>query len=445
MLAGAERGRTLTDCIEAGHVVAETSGAALLRPEHLLVAILDDPDLDHLLQDVLLDPRSMREDLDERIEAIRRTDVNAYGGPVFGFAYSRAMPDATGEILAHARHLAAQGRFPEPSGLHIFRAITATNVDAASLLRRYGATPQRIEAYLEGEDPDRVRPASDLDRLAQELAAAAQSSPEFEVVDDRLRYVQRPPKQVLFERRRTVVEYLQELEDCLAPQSNALAHLQRAVAGYRRSLGRMGRGDGALRLFIDGAAIETAAQCPDPDSPPINPDAIVALQSFFIAHAHLMSLFPDVARSMNALADFNSDAEAIRNLRSQVLGPCLDRMAQAPGIFDRETETLTCDVRHEVKRGDLPTRDKAVSGLGLAWLRGALATMGQQVLKGLKAMPEESGKAVAQALVARGDVLLGAIVTFLAQAARELVALAAAQPQAFSWLSHLLGLLRLRP
>lgn len=211
MQLGAERGPNLTDFIEAAHVVAETNGAAFMRPEHLLVAVLDDPDLDLLLQDVVGDLKTLREHLDDQIEAIRQTDVNAHGGPLFALAYRRAVPEATGEILAHARRLAAQGRFPEPSGLHIFLAIAGAREEAAAVLRRHRATPERLKAYLDGEDPDRTAPPSDLDRLAGELAAAAQSSPEFEVTDDRLRYVQRQPKQVLFERRRTVVEYLQEL------------------------------------------------------------------------------------------------------------------------------------------------------------------------------------------------------------------------------------------
>lgn len=206
----------------------------------------------------------------------------------------------------------------------------------------------------------------------------------------------------------------------------------------------MGRSDGALRLFIDGGAIETAASCPDSVSPPMNSDAMIALQSFFIAHAHLMSLFPDVGRFVNALAGFSLDADAIRNLRSQVLGPALDRMARTQGIFERETEALTCEVRDQVIGVHLTTSDKAATGVGLAWLRGALATMGQQVLKALKAMPGEFGKAAAQALVARSDGMLGAVVNFLTQAARELAALAIASPQAFGWLSHLLALLKLR-
>jgi hypothetical protein len=293
------------------------------------------------------------------------------------------------------------------------------------------------------------------EQIELSIVSAAETAPSFRAYRGRIRYDEAPAKKRISEHKAITKERCAELERICALRVNEQPALKSIVDKYAIALKKLRKDRGAYRLFILGLDIETYIKIknsvpPDPDrNPPLDADILFAVQSLMIAHAGLVALFPDVERSARELDQYRELSLPIDSLRNRVLEPVLHQLAESKDIFDADTLQITREIEElqEIHQtGDMaPTR--GVFSTMHAWLRGALSSMGQFILRQVreitKATRDALVKEVVAAIVKDPDRLTAAIMSFLGHAKPMLLALANTFDTAFGWIRALLSLLGL--
>jgi hypothetical protein len=175
----------------------------------------------------------------------------------------------------------------------------------------------------------------------------------------------------------------------------------------------------------------------DQRNPALSPDQLFAVQSLTIAHAGLVALIPDTSIFATELDRYRQLSESLDALRDRVLDPSFQRLAHATRIFDQET----LDVAQTIEKTAANAVVEGTQGLisvKHSWIRGALAAIGQYVLKQGSDICKIARDAVVKdgikKLIEHPDKLAAAMFAFLVDAKPILISLAEALRAQFAWI-----------
>lgn len=198
--------------------------------------------------------------------------------------------------------------------------------------------------------------------------------------------------------------------------------------------------------------IKAKADAPiDPDrNLPMDAELLFAARSLIVAHAGLITLFPDIKHTAKELDQYRELTNSIEALHERVLDPVLDKLATSRGIFDEDTQKLTREIKllDDLEKSTGQSPSQRTSAIKHSWLRGALASIGHHLLRQSK----ESGK-VARDTAIKEEVagllkdrsrLTTSVLEFLNEAKDSLLSIGEKLPSAFGWISALLSLLGIK-
>jgi hypothetical protein len=280
----------------------------------------------------------------------------------------------------------------------------------------------------------------------REIQESSHLAPLFVAHKERLRYEQREANKELAERKSFVQERHSALQRICELRINEQPEFATLVKRYGASLAKTSRKKGGYELFLAGFEIETFLEIkkksvPDPDrSPPLSPDQLFAAQSLMIAHAGLVALFPDIQTIVTELDRYRRMSESLDALRNRVLDPAFQRLSQAVEVFDEEAIDIAIKIE-KTSNNATASITQGVTSVKHSWIRGALAAIGQYVLKQFR----EIGKVARDTVVKEGvtqaiqhpDKLAVAMTAFLAGAKPILMSLAEALRAQFGWIASL--------
>ncbi len=297
--------------------------------------------------------------------------------------------------------------------------------------------------------------ASDLEQIKQAVESAAKEAPQFEPSKGRLRFHPLSPKGSTRERKAIVRERCDEAKKLCERRGNEHPDLKALVDKYDDALSKLKGAQGAYRLFMAGLDIEVLLKVKsslprnDDSNPEIDVALLQALSSLITAHAGLLMLFPDAANFAHELDQYRRQSETIDALRDRILDPVLEKLAEAPALFDPDTEHLTRLVSKlgaRTEEAGLPPTAN-VTAVKHGWLRGSLAAIARVVLKKgpefAKVIRDGVLGNAAYELLKQPETLVTGISLFLINAQQALLQLAERLPAAFGWLRQLLHLMGL--
>ena len=223
--------------------------------------------------------------------------------------------------------------------------------------------------------------------IRDEAKASALNAPSFEATHERIHFRQGPATSNQFaERKAFTSARCDSLMELCARRSNEQPEFKKIVDTYSGFLNALSETSGAYELHLAGLDIQTfiklGAQLPvDPDrNVPLDREVLFAAQSLMVAHATLVSLYPDIQRLSDELDRYQRQADAIDALRDRVLDPVLGHLMATPQLFDEETLALTRKVARLNDNESLPWGSPPTVGATAtkhSWLRGSLAAIGQ--------------------------------------------------------------------
>ena len=219
------------------------------------------------------------------------------------------------------------------------------------------------------------------EQIRTAIAESAKFAPTFEPSRGRIRYRQSPvPADSILERKTVAKQRCEELSSLCSIRANEQPQLRRLVDQYAGALAKLRKDRGAYTLFTLGLDIElflrvrTEVPSDSERNPPLDGDLLFAARSLMIAHAGLVTLFPDIQHIAEELDRYRGQLDAVDALLGRrVLDSVLDPLAASEGILDDETKELTQKIRQHGEVAPLPSR--AAISVKHAWLRGALAAI----------------------------------------------------------------------
>jgi hypothetical protein len=390
---------------------------------------------------------------------VRSSSSKAVGAPENHPKVARARPSASW-MIADSKPTAGFQRVVQRAVIHV-QSAGREEVTGANLLTAIFAEHESHAAYfLEEAKLTRydvvnyiahgIRRDEAIERIAESIEESASSAPVFVPVGGRLHYQQTAAVDRIDERKAEVVERHSRLKHlcdlrvnehpefrrcsrriwCRARKANAAHRCVRSVFGRRG-------GRNVFKDQSDGGA--------DRDrNPPLDADQLFAAQSLIIAHAGLVTLFPDVQIAAAELDRYRQMSEPLDALRDRVLDPIFQQLAQASDIFDEELETAS----------DIETLDNTGTSAGLgvtqgvaavkhSWVRGALAAIGQYLLRQGREITKTARDATVKESVSQAmkhpDALLASMMSFLSQSKSALLSLADNLHAQFGWIISLLS------
>lgn len=241
----------------------------------------------------------------------------------------------------------------------------------------------------------------------------------------------------------------EDLQSICDTKGNSHPSIKRAVDRYVDVLDRTTEDSGAYELFMLGIKLENYVKMrsvagSDDEYPEIDSELLIALQSFFVAHAGFVSLFPDIQNTSVELDRYQENLAAIAPLNERLLDPIIGYLARSKTIFDERTAVVLSEVAAPSGRQSTPTRVEEAAKHG--WLRGIFATMADYLLKQSKSVGTSARNAAVtegvKAAIKDSGPLTTALLRFLDECREHIVHLAAKLPSAFGWLLGFLNLIR---
>lgn len=418
--------------------------------EHLLLALLDDADASAALI-------ACKGNIDELRHAIVAHLENEYESVAPNEEAKDSTPTASFQrvIQRAVIHVQSSGR-QTVNGSNALVALFAERESfAAHFLQERNITRYDIVDYITRHTQSRAKPNKrSTVAIEQSIAKSAESAPQFRPYRGAIRFRQASGNGRLSERKSAARERCEELQRRCTRRANEQPELKQLADKYATALAKLRKDRGAYGLFLIGMEIEallrakTAAPADSERNIPIDGDLLFAVHSLIVAHAGLITLFPDVTQTTKELDQYRKLSNSLDSFREDVLDPVFEKLDAAQGIFDDETRSLTHEVRIlddvEKKSGQPPSQ--GTTAIKHSWLRGALASMGQYLLRQLKGSAEAARDAtieneVATLLKDRAP-LTRSIIKFLSEAKDSLWAMAESLPSAFGWLTALLSWLK---
>jgi hypothetical protein len=282
------------------------------------------------------------------------------------------------------------------------------------------------------------------------IAATARTAPRFKPVRGRLQYQEKQARKASYDERKAVAQdRCNQFEALCKLRSNEQPELNRLSAEYSRALGALRPNKGAYTVHLAALAlqshIEIAAKAPfDAErNPPLDADILSATHQLVVAHAGLVSLFPDIAALNQELDQYLENTKAIEALKDRILDPILDRLAISDELLDYHTQRITREIQaadaEERSAAKLPSQGITAAKHG--WVRGILAAIGNYLLEQVKAAINVARDATIKekiAQAAKDGGLAAAVLSFLAKIHHELLAASDRLEATFGWLRHLL-------
>lgn len=366
--------------------------------EHLLLALIDDPDAIQAFRACRVDLTGLAAELRAYIRGdlaslITNEETDAKPTASFQRVLQRAairkqemqpVTDVTGaDVLLSL--------FSEPDSSAVY-FLKRNGMDANDIRRflTYGTASVTSEPELNLGDirrASRIPSKQAISAIRDEAKASALNAPSFEATHERIHFRQGPATSNQFaERKAFTSARCDSLMELCARRSNEQPEFKKIVDTYSGFLNALSETSGAYELHLAGLDIQTfiklGAQLPvDPDrNVPLDREVLFAAQSLMVAHATLVSLYPDIQRLSDELDRYQRQADAIDALRDRVLDPVLGHLMATPQLFDEETLALTRKVARLNDNESLPWGSPPTVGATAtkhSWLRGSLAAIGQ--------------------------------------------------------------------
>jgi hypothetical protein len=353
-------------------------------------------------------------------------------------------------------HVQSSGR-EEVSGANVIVAIFAERESHAAFflqeqdITRYDAV-NYVTHNVAKVSSDREIPLFALPRIIEKsISRTLESAPEFHAHRGRIRFRQAPSTGRITERKAAVLERCAELQSKCGRRENEQPELKQLVDRYAATLKALRKDRGAYRLLLAGLEIETLVKSKiesmvDAErNIPLDADLLFAIRSLLVAHAGLVVLFPDIKNTADELDRYRQFSESVDALRDRIFDPVFDKLASSRGIFDEETQKITQEINSLSETSPpnvAPTQGTAATKH--SWLRGALASIGQylvrQTKEGTKVARDTVIKEKVSEVLKNPNRLTSSILKFIDDAKDALLSLAEKFPSAFGWISFLMSL-----
>jgi hypothetical protein len=418
--------------------------------EHFLLALTDDPDASEVLVACKCNLAKLRDDLLTHLE--KEVELFKPGQEIDSkptASFQRVVQRAVIHVQSSGREIV--------TGANVLAAIFAEREShAAYFLQDQGLTRFDVVRYISENigPPDTKKSLSKYSTIVIEksIERSAEAAPRFKTYRGKIRFRQSDGRGRITERKAAVTERCHELQRRCARRTNEQPELKQLVDKYAAALATLRKNRGAYGLFLIGMEIETLLKAKTDApidlerNPQMDADLLFAARSLIVAHAGLITLFPDVKQTAKELDQYRELSNSLDAFRERVLDPVLEKLAASSGIFDEETQNLTREIKLiddlEKSTGQTPTQ--GTSAIKHSWLRGALASIGQYLLRQSK----ESAKVARDAVVKEEVTVLlkdrtrltASILEFLREARDSLLSMGERLPSTFGWISALLSL-----
>lgn len=423
--------------------IANDKGNIHATLEHLLLSLTQDREALAILKACRCNVSRLRRNLTEYIDGLERvTSEEVDAKPTSGF--QRVVQRAV-------IHVQSAGR-EEVGGREALVALMAEREShAAHYLQAQGITRYDLVSAIENERNE-IQQYPLQQAIKKSIGESIEDAPQFQTTKGRIRYQEASATSRISERKAAVIERCKELQRRCATRSNEQHELHVLVENYAKALSNLRKDRGAYNLFLTGMEIETLlrvkSEIPTDDDRnlPIDADLLFAVRSLIVAHAGLITLFPDVRQATQEIDQYRTLSGPMDALRDRLLDPILDKLAASDGILDSKTQQLTDEIRklnkQETKSGLAPS--EGTTAIKHSWLRGALGSIGQFLLQQTK----ESAKVARDEAIKEGVknqvALRQSILEFIFDAKNLLSSIAEKLPAAFGWITSLLTLLGLK-
>lgn len=448
-LRGVTFSRELESTLHRSLTAANERNAEFATVEHLLFALTHDKDAVSALRACAVDTLALQSRI-SRILDNEQPDKLSDGHD------SKPTAQFQRVIQRAVIHVQSSGR-TEITGANVLVALFAEGESkAARILQEFEVTRYDVVNFISHgviKPTEKKRVLSqDITRIEKSIDTSARSAPNFRVTRSRIRFQDSGTNQNIRERKQLALERCTELQKLCAVRVNEQPDLSVLVERYATALRNLRKDRGAYKLLVVGLEIETLLRIKekapiDPDrNPSLGADLIFAVQSLIIAHAGLIALYPSVQNCFGELDQYRQQSEAIDALRDRILDPVLGRLATAQDVFDESTQEQTKEIARLSDLDNMSTMpSRGVESMKHAWLRGALASMGQYVLTQTKKIAAAARDAATKELVSaatrNSDRLLGSIIVFFEGAKTQLLTLADTLTHSFGWIRSLLDFL----
>jgi Clp amino terminal domain, pathogenicity island component len=440
--------------------IAGELSSKIATVDHLLLSLLDDASAVEALAAVDVSIETLRLKLNKELE-----------GEHFGRQQQvpplEAIPDSAFQrvIQRAVIHVQSSGKKVVGS-INVLIALYAERESrAALLLNELGASRYDLVNY-NSHGIRKNRSASNtktndylkakLDDLALELTRGAQTAPEFQLKRKKISFQQREPRAQLNSRKSAAVERCKHLVEICEKKANEQPELRRLADCYKIALSRLRKDRGAYQLLISGLEIELllkakASTPTDSDrNLKLDVDLVYAVNSLLVAHAGLITLFPDAVAASEEIDRYRQISKNLDAFNEQVLSGPLQAIASADAVFDDPTLEISVSISKldSFEKSNLPVPSNGSEGVKHYWVRGALTGIAQfllsQLKQGVKVIRDASIKEIVSSLFKDPSPIIFAILTFLKGATSQLSSLADKMSAGFGWLKSLLEILHLK-
>ncbi|RYG95324.1 MAG: hypothetical protein EON58_14420 [Alphaproteobacteria bacterium] len=406
--------------------------------EHLLLALLDDPSAEEVFSQAAANLPELRSAL------VQYIDVDL--APLATNDGEDAKPTADFQRVVQRAVIFCQSKNQELiEGDQLLIAIFSERESHAAFF----LNEQRLTRKIVADVYEAIHGNETRRDLAEDITQSREHAPTFVVSGQKLSYRQEKPSKNIDERKKYLIGECEDLRAVCESRGNSHPSIKRSVDRYSDALEKTSEDSGVYELFMIGIKLENyvkirAAATIDEDHPEIDAELLIALQSFFVAHAGFVSLFPDIQNTSVELDRYRESLSAISPLNDRLLDPVFGYLARSRNIFDGQTSVVLAEIAAGSGRQDAPAQFEEAAKHG--WLRGIFATVADYLLKQSKAVGAGARNAVVtegvKAALKDSGSLSAALVRFLDDCREHIVHLAAKLPSAFGWLLSLLNLFR---
>ena len=422
--------------------------------EHLLLALLDDIDAVEVIRACAGDAgiasiqTNVINYLETELDEFGKEDKEADSVPTAGF--QRTVQRAVIQAQSSGRD--------EINGADLLLAMFAEReAQATYFLQEQDFTRFDAVNFINGKATNEDRNLEQsLRTISVSVDQASKSAPEFKTVRGKIRFLEKPSSKSITERKAAVKLRCEELQRLCERRGNEQPELRKLAERYAAALRALRKDRGAYNLFLSGFDLElrlrTKKDAGEDEfrNPPIDGDMLFALRSLIVAHAGLVTLFPDVKQITRELDAYHQLGETLEPFRNQLLDPAIEQLASSKGIFDDTTKAITEEINElsdrEKRSGDAPS--EGTTAIKHSWLRGSLAALGRHILgqtkDSAKIVRDEALKEGTKAIIKDPDKLTKSIMSFLENSKDTLSILAEKLPSSFGWIGFLFSLLGMK-
>ncbi len=414
--------------------------------EHLLCAITKDPDAREVLDGCGVNPEELERVctryLDEELNSLV-VDDDEDPKPTAGF--QRVIQRAV--IHTESRRETDGDKDAEVTGANVLLALFSEREShAAYFLQEQGITRYDVVDYMYNEK----RIERQANSIIKNIESSSRYSPNFSSKRNLVVYIPKKPRSDFLRRKNEALYRCEELNSyCQDRLLNSHRELSLLVSKYFEKLVSTTAKSGPFSLLLAGLDIENhlnikAALPPNEDeNVPLSTDARSKIASLMIAHAALMSLFPEASEITTEIDRYQELSRDTSFVSKDLLNPVLHHLTNSPNILHKDTAEITEKISQHDENSETLVRGNV--SVKHNWARGILSFIGRHIIEQIKGIAKAGRDALTKEGVTEAlkhsDKLTASILNFFTSNKDILLSLSENLRASFGWISSLISMI----